>query len=352
MTALLLALLTQTQGTATTQVPMIYVPDARFKMVYPVQLHPVALTEAMKKSKIARQGGTIHMEWSVEVVAGHCILHYSKFTDAAPAKLTTKQNAEWMYEASLDLAKSMMSINKEGDWMQMHEKKFTNRTVTERKIGSFDGYVDAHEDTLAKTFRRMISWGDNKEQWMLELSLDNTGESMKAILDRMVDSVGEAKLTPAQVKDLPDHEQKLPGTGVKISAPGIFGIYKRPNVDSARPTKEGLTANLNLTSGYSITVISDRYGDEIKSDTAKTADKLLAATPDVKASKVQPFSLGSWSGQTLRMDLTDAGAPAYMISAILTRPGTDLIVHIQVSKELGGKEKAESILATLKEDEG
>jgi hypothetical protein len=41
-----------------------------------------------------------------------------------------------------------------------------------------------------------------------------------------------------------------------------------------------------------------------------------------------------------------------MISTVLAKPGADLIVHIQVSKELGGKEKAESILATLKESEG
>lgn len=353
MTSIILAAVLA-QTTPAPQLPFVYVPDARLKMVYPVQLDPVAFTDAMYKAKVAKNGGVRHMEWGVELNAGHCFLHYGKFTPEAKPKHTVKELAEMMYTTSLDLAKGMVSIDPKGDWMQIHEKKFSNRQVTERKIGGFTAVVDAHEDQLAKTMRRMIAWGDDKEQWVLELSLDGSSAAMKEVLEKIVESVSVAKLTPAQAKELKDQEQVLPGIGVKISTPGVFGMYRRPNAEANRPAKDGLTASMSLTAGYDVTVISDTYGDQVKSDTAKFADRLLALAPvagvtTVKASKITPHTLGSFSGHLLRMDLVDHGSPAYQISLVLTKPGADLIVHIQISKEMGGREKADAILASLKE---
>lgn len=339
------------QGTPVKSV--VYIPDAKFQIVYPFPLVPRPLDAQTIQSRKSREGGTTFRYWEVEVPVGFCFLSYTSFTPAEPAKQTNRQRAETLFTLSKDMADSMETISKDGEWKKRHEQKFVNRKVTERKIGPYTAVVDAHDDLLSKSTRRSVAWGDDKEQWFLELSLDTDRESMKTVIDQIVDSIAVMKLTGPQAKDLPVYEQELPKMDMKISAPGVFGMFHRPAISSSRPGGLGTVAHLSMADGYNVSIYHDKYTDQDKANTESVANKLLEGMKlpglEVKASKVQPHKVGSLTGHALRVDYVENGRAMYGISAALTKPGLDVILHIQISKEAGGKEEADTLFNSLKE---
>lgn len=351
MISLLFALTLQT-GQAAKPPPTIYIPTALFEMIYPVQLEPVLATEQLVKARKDSEGGVSHLQWGIKVNSGMSILHYTKFADGNPPKQTLRQRAESMFNISKDFAEGMLKIDAKGDWNKIHEDKFSSRVVSDRKFGTYDGVIDAHEDLRAKTIRRIVAWGDAKEQWVLELSIDNTSASMKDVLAKLIDSVKIKKLAPEEAKSMPMTSQVLTGMDLKIAAPGAFAMFTRPMIDSARPAKRGVTANLPVVDGFDVYIVQDAYGDEVKSNTEAVVNKLLARMKlpglDVKASKITPMTMSTYSGHALRTDYVQNGVAMYGVSAVLTKAGADLIVHVQIRKDLGGKEKADAILASLK----
>lgn len=336
----------------TQQARIVYIPSAKLKLVLPLNLDPALISSADKEVAQQEYGTPLYSRWEGESGVGYfSVCHWTYPSGYAPKK-TTRQIAETMFEISRHLAETLGANDPE--YAAKHQKKFVNRTVTEMKLGSYSGFVDAHDDSLTGSTRKFLAWGDEKNQWRVELigKIANLNPKIKSLLDLIQQSVSVDPVTVEEAKAAPLFPQTLSKMGLTISAPGVFELYQRP---PASRTRNGIaySATMALRHDYDVHIADDIYIDQVVSDTAATAKRLLDAMAmpgfEVKASKIVPINAGSLKGHALKMDYVDNGDRMYGISACFAKAGQDVIVHINISPAYGGKAKAEEILASFAE---
>lgn len=332
--------------------PTVYIPTAGMRVVMPANLTPVLRTADEVKDDQERYGTLLRDRWSLENRYGLFHVSHWRYPSGTAPKRTVRQIAEELYETSRDLAEQLDRTGTDKEFMARHLKKFTNRTVTERKVGFYTGFLDSHEDTLTKSHRRYLAWGDEKKQWQVELVARGEPARIDRLLDLILQSVAVGPVSAEEAKAAPLLAQTVPTLEATISAPGVFDVMTRPAASTSRPGVSGLSATMSLRDDYVVHIAQDKYADDKVSDTQSQASRLLRAMDmpgyEVKASKIVPIELGPLKGHVLRMDYVQDDAPMYGISACFARPGYELVVHINIAKGLGGRAKADEILATLK----
>lgn len=331
---------------------IVYIPSAKMKLVLPLNLDPDFMSSAEKQEAQKESGTPLYSRWEGETGVGFFSVSHWAFPSGYAPKMTTRQLAESMFETSRRMA-DMLGAN-DPDYKARHEKKFVNRTVTELKVGTYSGYVDAHEDTLTGSARRFVAWGDEKNQWQVELvgKNANLNPKVKSLLELIQQSISVDPVSVEEAKAARLLPQNLPKMDLTISAPGVFELYERPPASRNR-TGLAYSATMNLRHDYSVHFADDHYDDQLVSDTSATAKRFLDAMAmpgfELKASKIVPISVGSLKGHALKMDYLDNGDRIYGISACFAKPGRDVIVHINIGHGYGGKTKAEEIFGTLAE---
>lgn len=334
--------------------PLVYVPGARLKMVLPANLTPVLRSAEDVKSDEERYGTLLRNRWSLENRYGLFHVSHWRYPSGTVQKRTTRQIAEELFEISRDLAEQLDRTGSDKGFTATHLKKFTNRKVTELKVGPYTAYLDSHQDLLTKSWRRYLAWGDQKEQWQVELVGNSEIPAVERMLELVLQSVSVDPVGTIEAQAAPLISQSIPSLEATISAPGVFDVMSRPGASTNRPGGKGLSATMSFRDDYVVHIAQDKYADENVADTLRQASRLLQAMDmpgyEVKASKIIPVELGRLKGHVLRMEYVQDDIPMYGISACFARPGYDLVVHINIAKSLGGKEKADQILASLKDN--
>jgi len=333
-----------------TKAQQVFIPAAKTSMVFLDNLTPVLLSQEDMKQEKEATGCAASYRWKGSTP--HVLTTLTYYNYSSEPRKTTRGLAEGMYTASKEVAERFANNANNKEFLEAFNQKFTDRTVTETKVGGYSAWLDSHEDKLANSWRRYLAWGDSKEQWCLELIGSNEIPAVKDILKMIVESVAMVKFDDAEtLSGLTLKPQKLPGLMCSINAPGVFQVYPRVPLDASRPGGQGFGANMPM-GPISAVIFASKYSDSGVSSTLKTAEGLQknTVTPEmtVRGSKVRPVTVAGISGHEFALDFDDAGVPTYYCGVALAREGREWIVHVQASKAAGGEKKVRSILATFK----
>lgn len=345
MSFLPLALLLAAQ-TPTAQV--VAIPDAKIQMVVAAPMSPKVVDDFDLKQATERTGCITHQVWWSEFAGCLFTLTYFLFMEGKPPLVTPQQQAANMW----DMGQRLKEMYKDDPEMNdKFERKFRNRVVSQRKLGVFDAWLDVHNDEATGSLRKYLAWGTVREHWVVE-AIGKNSEKTSKLMDLVFDSIQVGEV-PAKVLDETKlTPQKVPGMEVGISAPAVFMMFARPAASSSRPGGKGLNAHLNLGFDGNIFLAQDKYDDKVVTDTQARSERFLKAMDmpgyEIKAAKIVPHTVGSLQGHLLRMEYVGEGTPMYGLSLSLTKPGLDLVVHINFSKARGGKARADAVFATLR----
>ena len=328
----------------------VYIPAAKTSMIFLDNLAPVLLDPDERTDDQKSTGCAASYKW--EGSSPYLTTRLSYYTYASAPLKSTRELAGGMFTSSKELAEGVAKATKSDDILEAFKQKFTERTVSERKVGNYSGWLDSHEDKLAKSWRRYLSWGDSKEQWCLELVGSSEVPPVKDMLRLILDSVTPTKFDDAEViKSLALQPQKLPGLMCSISTPGVFQVYRGDPLDTSRSGGEGYGANMPM-GPISAVIYASKYRDSAISPTLQTAQSLQknTITPDmiVRGSKVRAVTLAGVAGHEFSLYFDDGGAPTYYCGVALAQNGNEWIIHVQASNAAGGEKKVRAILESFR----
>ena len=318
--------------------PTLYLPDANLELNLPLTLTPVIDDAETKTSNLGTYGGDFQRSWTVDQGFLSCTIRYIHFTPATPAKLTAEKLATHFHDGSKELAESMQEFIP--DMVETFKQKFSNRNVTTKTLSpKITATIDSHEDLVTNTVRHHIAWQAPDHQVILELSADANDPDLVKAANLIIDSIKLKTLTPAEWKDRPLVRQILPTLGLTVSAPAPFS--------SLGESASGTSYILSSFSGFTVQFIPSK---NLKIDQTIDLFKSTYKSEDyeVKATKTEPIAIGDYKGQILKTDYLEFGHRQYALQLVLSNPNQDLIIHIIISNECGGKAKADEILGSLK----
>jgi len=319
---------------------VIYLPMAKLQMRFAAELEPVPPDESSRLTSKGKMGWETESIWRVVAPSGEVTVTYWTYAKGKKPLMTPKEIATEFYSNSEMI-----------DEKEELAKRYAERKVIEAKLGSYPATIDLHWDKEEQRRWGILSFGDDSEQWMVEIQGDAKSAGMEEAIRSII---GGVRPITKSNDDLAKGLYKmwpLPGTGFEIAAPTTFAA-RVPYVERGRPMLWAHSYALDLGEEYSITVQDNAYSDKQAPNLKRDLDYLLGSFQNGfrKLGKAEDIegNVDGWATFTRIQPYSEAGKGHAIAWVYWASPGRTIFCVIQVSDRLGGAAKALEIAKSLR----
>lgn len=344
LSTLLATLLVGTQQ----KLPICYIPKAKTQILFTRKLTPRVMNPETQQGLMEKAGAETLSLWEGAASAANCSLYHYTYSSSKRPKQTVRQMAEGFFQLSSEI---YAGFKDDPEMTEKFKRKFANRTVTAFQVGSYEGYLDSHEDLGMNQYRRILAWGDQKEQWVFELRGDNRASGMDGALKTLLAYVKplEPNLITLAKGDLETH--LLYDLGYVIDVPAAFwGRASAP--ESGRKAIKNEWYSLSLGDDLSVDLHYDAYEDQkqpnIDADLNYVVNAFRQVGRTIKGQASEPVKIGDLSGKITFVTYTEGGKGYAFAWLSVAKPGHSLFCNFKASDAVGGKAKIQAIIKSLK----
>ncbi len=330
------------------KLPICYIPKAKTQILFTQKLVPRVMDAETQKGLMEKPNAETLNMWEGVASAANCSLYHYTYSPTKRPKLTVKEMAEGFYLLSKEI---YAGFKDDPEMTEKFNRKFANRTVTAVRVGSYEGYLDSHEDLGLNQSRRILAWGDQNDQWVFELRGDKRASGIESALKLIVEYVKpiEQPLSKLAKGDLETH--LLYDIGYVIDVPAAFwGRASAP--DSSRKAIKNQWYSLSLGNDMSLDLHYDAYDDQklpnIDADLNYMVSSFKQIGRTIKGQASEPVKIGDLSGKITFVTYTEGGKGYAFAWLSVAKPGHSLFCNFKASDAAGGKAKIQAIIKSLK----
>lgn len=319
---------------------VVYLPKAKLQLRFAAELDPVPQDEKSRLTSKGKMGWETESLWRVVTPSGELNVSYWTYAKGKKPLMTPKELATEFY------SNSEMIHDKEE-----HARRYSDRKVVDIKVGGFPATVDLHWDQEDQQRWGILAFGDDKEQWMVEIHSDANAPGIEPAIRGLIGSVRPiTKSNDDLAKDL-TMMRPLPGTGFEIAAPAVLDA-RTPYPERGRKKLSAHWYGLDLGEEFSISVQHYAYEDKQTPDLKRDLDYLVnsfrnGARKLGKAEDIED-TVDGWSKLIRVLEYTEGSKSGAIAWVYWATPGRTVFGVIMVSDRLGGATKVRDIAKTLR----
>lgn len=319
---------------------VVYLPKAKLQLRFAAELDPVPQDEKSRLTSKGKMGWETESLWRVVTPSGELNVSYWTYAKGKKPLMTPKELATEFYSNS--------EMIDEKDELA---RRYADRKVVDIKVGGFPATVDLHWDQEEQQRWGILAFGDEKEQWMVEVHSDAKAPGIEPAIRSLIGSVRPiTKSNDDLAKDL-TLMRPLPGTGFEIAAPAVLDA-RTPYTESGRPKLWAHHYGLDLGEEYSITVHDNAYADKQTPNLKRDADYLVNSfrngTRKLGKSEDIEDKVDGWSKLVRVLEYTEGSKSGAIAWVFWSSPGRTIFGVMKVSDRLGGVAKVKDIVRTLR----
>lgn len=317
-----------------------HVPSANLQILFSRDMEPVAPEESSRKESKGRLGWETESIWLATAPRAWVRLTHWTYAKGKKPLMTPKEIATELYTNS-----ELVSTKEE------LEQSYFDRKVIDAKVGPYPATVDLHLDKNENRHLAFLAFGDEKEQWFVEISGDAKLEGMDASIRSMVASVRPLTTPKGQLAKGLTRMMNLPGTGFEIAAPASF-TARVAVPESGRKKLWAHWYTLDLTDDYMISVQDHAYADKqqpnLKRDLDDVVNSLKNSGRKFGAPVDKEGKQDGWTTLVRVQPCTHDGKAYTMAWSYWASPGRTIFTAVKIADEIGGAVHAPEIAQSLR----
>jgi len=318
----------------------VLVPMAKIQVPFIRDLEPVSPDKSSRLESQGRMGWETESNWYAKAPSGELRMSYWTYSKGKKPLMSPKELATELYSNS--------ELVDEKDELA---RRYSDRKVVDAKLGSYPATIDLHLDKEENRYWGILAFGDDREQWMVEVQ----GDAKESGMDRAVRAiVAGVKPIPFSNDELAKRLLKmyaLPGTGFEIGAPACFAA-RLPYAEAGRPKLWSHWYVLELGDEFSISIQDNAYSDKKQPNLKADLDYLQGSLRDGtrKLGKAEDVAgkVDGWVTLMRVQPFTEAGKPHTIVWSYWASPGRTIFGMVKVSDRLGGKVRALELAKSLR----
>ena len=318
----------------------VFVPMAKLQLRFTRDLEPVPPQESSRLESKGRMGWETESIWYAKAPSGEVRLTYWTYAKGKKPSMSPKELATELYSNS--------ELVSDKDELAL---RYADRKVIDAKLGTYPAVIDLHHDKEEKRYWGILAFGDDNEQWMVELQGNDSVSGMEGAVRSIIGSVRPISVSNDSLAKGLLKMVALPGTGFEIGAPACMAA-RVPYAEAGRPRLWAHSYALELGDEYSISVQDNAYSDKKTPNLKADLDYLVGSFQDGtrKLGKAEDTegNVDGWATHMRVLPYTEAGKQHAIVWTYWASPGRTIFGVIKVSDRLGGATRAREIAKSLR----
>lgn len=317
-----------------------YAPSANVQILFSRDLEPVPPEPSSRKNSRGQLGWETEAIW--EARAPRATLRLTHWTYAKGKKplMTPKEIATELFSNS-ELVNSKEEL----------DRSYADRTVVDARVGEYPATIELYLDKDRNRQEGTLAFGDENQQWKVEISGDSKLDGMDRAIRTVISSVKPISVTQEQLAKGLTKMMNLPGTGFEIAAPAsLTAVVATP--DSARKCLWAYWYKLDLTDGFMISVQDQAYEDKkqpnLKADLDYDISFLRDGTRKFGKIEDQESQLNGWTTLLRVAPVIHNNRAFTMAWSYWASPGRTIFAVVKIADSLGGAIHAREIAKSLR----
>ncbi len=317
-----------------------FVPSANVQILFSRDLEPVPPQASSRLESKGRLGWETEAVWFAKAPRAEVRLTHWTYPKGKKPLLTPKEIATELYSNS-ELV----------DTKEELERAYADRKVIEAKLGPYPATIDLHHDKELSQHRGTLAFGDDSQQWLVEVIGDAKLEGIDKAVRSIIASVRPMNPTKEELAKGLNKMWNLPGTGFEIAAPATL-TARVASPESRRPLLWAHWYALDLTDDFMISVQDNAYGDKKQPNLKADLDYVANALRDGSRKFGKPEDReGNQEGWTTFMrvqPITEGDRTYTMVWSYWSSPGRTIFAVVKVADRIGGALRAREIARSLR----
>ncbi len=318
----------------------LFVPMAKVQLLFSRDLEPVPPVESSRKESRGRMGWETESIWLAKAPRAEVRLTYWTYAKGKKPLLSPKELATELYSNS-ELVDSKEEL----------DRRYAGRQVIDAKLATYPATIDLHLDKEENRHWGLLAFGNDQEQWMVEVQGDAALDGMDRAIRSIFSSVKPMSMSNDVLAKGLLKMVALPGTGFEIGAPTCLAA-RVPYAEAGRPKLWSHWYVLELGDEFSISVHDNAYSDKkqpnLKADMDYLQRSLRDGTRQLGKAEDVGATVDGWATLTRVQPYTEGGKQNTIVWAYWASPGRTIFAVVKVSERLGGTARAREIAKSLR----